>query len=373
MRFPIEFMQNLGFYHADKSQDSGQTINFSASFKSKKILIISPAWIGDIILAQALFKYLKRQCSENTLDIIAPPWSHGLISAMPEINKIMNMPLGHSQLQLKRRWQIGKLLRNESYDQAIVLPNSWKSAIIPFAARIPLRTGWRGEMRFGLLNDWQVLNKKKFPLMVQRFLALGQTLPFTTESIPWKIYKPSLQINTTQVKNTLRNLSLTFLEKPLLILCPGAAYGPAKRWPTEHFAEVANKKHKEGWQICLLGSKSDRFIAQSIQKLTENVCIDLIGKTSLTQAIDILSLANMIISNDSGLMHCAAALSRPLIALYGSSSSGFTPPLTNYKRILSLKLSCSPCFQRECPLIHFNCLKQLKPKQVLDAIDKLVN
>lgn len=371
MRFLAEFMQKLGFCRHDKGQDSGNMINFSNTVNSKKILIISPAWIGDIIIAQALFKYLKQQDPKKTLDIIAPHWSHGLLSAMPEINKIMDMPLGHSQFQLKRRWQIGKSLRNESYDQAIVLPNSWKSAIIPFAARIPLRTGWRGEMRVGLLNDWQVLNKKKFPLMVQRFLALGGTSPFSGETIPWQTYKPHLQTNTTQVKNTLTNLSLSPSEKPLLVLCPGAAYGPAKRWPAEHFAEVANTKHKEGWQIYLLGSKSDQPIAQSIQKLTVNVCIDLIGKTSLTQAIDILSLANVVISNDSGLMHCAAALNRPLIALYGSSSPEFTPPLTNCKRILSLNLSCSPCFQRECPLVHFNCLKQLKPKQILAAIKKL--
>jgi heptosyltransferase-2 len=347
--------------------------NFSSAFNAKKILIISPAWIGDIIIAQALFKYLKQQSHEITLDIVAPHWSHGLLSAMPEINKIMDMPLGHSQFQLKRRWQIGKSIRKESYDQAIVLPNSWKSAIIPFAARIPLRTGWRGEMRFGLLNDWRVLNKEKFPLMVQRFLALGETPPFTGKTIPWENYKPCLQINTAQAKNTLTNLSVSLLEKPLLILCPGAAYGPAKRWPAEHFAEVANIKHKEGWQVCLLGSKSDQSTAQSIQKLTENRCTDLIGKTSLTQAIDILSLAHVVISNDSGLMHCAAALNRPLIALYGSSSPTFTPPLTQYKRILSLNLSCSPCFQRECPLIHFNCLKQLKPKQILSAIKELIH
>lgn len=348
-------------------------INFSSTHNPKKILIISPAWVGDIVIAQALFKYLKRECPEKTLDIIAPKWTHGLLSAMPEINKIMDMPIGHSQIELKQRWQIGKALRNKSYDQAIVLPNSWKSALIPFAARIPLRTGWRGELRFGLLNDWQVLNKKKLPLMVQRFLALGVTSGITGERIDWEPYMPRLQTNAIQIKQTLAHLSLSLSNKSLLVLCPGAAYGPAKRWPTEYFAEVANSKHKEGWQICLLGSKNDQPIAESIKKLTQNTCIDLMGKTSLKQALDILSLATVVITNDSGLMHCAAALNRPLIALYGSSSPAFTPPLTAQKRVLSLNLSCSPCFQRECPLLHFNCLKQLKPKQVLDALHDLIN
>jgi len=285
------------------------------------------------------------------------------------------MPLGHSQLQLNRRWQLGKLLRNKGYQQAIVLPNSWKSSIIPFAARIPLRTGWRGEMRFGLLNNWKTLNKKKLPLMVQRFLALGSS-PLCNRPIPFEIYKPSLKIDPKQRKNTLRELSLKFLEKPqkpLLILCPGAAFGPAKCWPSEYFSEVAKHKSAEGWLVCLLGSQSDQPIAQSIQKLTENRCIDLIGKTSLAQAINILSMATLVISNDSGLMHCAAALQRPLIVLYGSSSPAFTPPLTNHKRILTLNLACSPCFQRVCPLVHCNCLKELKPKQVLMAIDELIN
>ncbi|MES2998522.1 MAG: lipopolysaccharide heptosyltransferase II [Pseudomonadota bacterium] len=336
----------------------------------RKILIISPGWIGDIIMAQPLFKYLKQKNFETKIDIIAPRWSHGLLSLMPEINEILDMPFGHSQFQLKQRWRLGNVLRNKEYQQAIVLPNSWKSAIIPFAARIPLRTGWRGEMRFGLLNDQKTLNKKKLPLMVQRFLALGSS-PISNRPIPWEDYQPSLDVNPKQIKNTLSALSLTFSEKPLLILCPGAAFGPAKRWPIEYFAEIANYKYTEGWQICLLGSKSDQAIAQSIQKLTENRCIDLTGKTSLRQAITILAMATLVISNDSGLMHCAAALHRPLIVLYGSSSPAFTPPLTDHKRILTLNLSCSPCFQRECPLVHFNCMKELKPSLVLKAITEL--
>jgi heptosyltransferase II len=339
---------------------------------TKKILIIGPAWIGDIVIAQALFKYLKQQDLASIIDILAPSWAHGLLSLMPEINEIMDMPLGHKQLQLKWRWQLGKSLRTKGYQQAIVLPNSWKSAIIPFAARIPLRRGWLGELRFGLLNDWQSLDKKKLPLMVQRFLALGASPISRQEVIPWENYAPHLAIGHKQINKILRELSLAFLEKPLLILCPGAAFGPAKRWPAEYFAEIAKYKQAAGWQVCLLGSRSDQAIAYSIQKLVNHSCLDLIGKTSLIQAMPILALATLVISNDSGLMHCAAALGKPLIVLYGSSSPEFTPPLSDNKRILSLHLSCSPCFQRKCPLVHFNCLKQLKPSKVLSAIHELL-
>lgn len=339
---------------------------------SKKILIISPAWIGDIVIAQSLFKYIKQRNSKTVIDIVAPAWSSELYSVMPEINEIFTMPLGHSQFQLKKRWQFGKRLRTKKYHQAIILPNSWKSAIIPFSARIPLRTGWLGEMRFGLLNDWRILNKKKLPLMVQRFLALGNINSITNQNLDWKTFQPYLEINDNYKTIKLKN-RFSIKKKPLLILCPGAAYGPAKCWPAEYFAEIANYKKLDAWEIVLLGSKSDKFMGKKIQELTQNACINLIGKTSLLEALHILSFATLVISNDSGLMHLTAALDRPLIALYGSSSPEFTPPLSTKAKIIYLKFSCSPCFERTCPLFHFNCLKQLTPKIVLNVIQDLIN
>lgn len=339
---------------------------------SKKILIISPAWIGDIIIAQSLLKYIKQHDPETIIDVLAPAWSHELYSVMPEINKIFTMPLGHSQFQLKKRWRLGKELRNKKYHQAIILPNSWKSSIIPFAARIPLRTGWLGEMRFGLLNDWRILNKKKLPLMIQRFLALGKIKNKTNQKLDWKTFQPHFEISNNQETIKIKKL-FSIKEKPLLILCPGAAYGPAKCWPAEYFAEIANYKKSKNWQIVLLGSNSDGFIGQKIQELTNKACINLIGKTSLLEALHILSFAKLVISNDSGLMHLTAALDRPLIALYGSSSPEFTPPLSVKAKVIYLKLSCSPCFERTCPLVHFNCLKQLTPHIVQNAIRDLIN
>jgi lipopolysaccharide heptosyltransferase II len=340
-----------------------------ASISPKKILIVSPAWLGDMVIAQSLLKYIKHCDSETIIDVLAPAWGHELYSVMPEINEIFTMPLGHSQLQLKKRWQLGKGLRKKKYHQAIILPNSWKSAIIPFAARIPIRTGWLGEMRFGLLNDWRILKKKVYPMMVQRFLALGTTKTLINKNMDWQAFQPHLEIKHNYANTKLKSLLL--IEEPFLILCPGAAYGPAKRWPAEYFAEIANYKNSQGWKIILLGSKSDEPIGHRIQKLTKNSCINLIGKTSLLEALNVLAFATLVISNDSGLMHLTAALGRPLIALYGSSSPEFTPPLSEKAKVLYLKLSCSPCFERKCPLVHFNCLKQLTPQIVLNAIDAL--
>ena len=334
---------------------------------NKKILIIGPAWVGDMVMAQALFKLIKQQNPATIIDVLAPAWSRPLLARMPEVRQALVMPLGHRQLQLKLRWQLGKALRAEKYDQAIVLPNSWKSAFVPFAASIPQRTGWLGELRYGLLNDYRHLDKQQVPLMVERFLLLG--LP-TNSSIPANWQRPQLQLDLSVTKTTLNKFNLN-TDKPVLALCPGAEFGPAKRWPTKHFAVVAQEKIAEGWQIWLFGSAKDQAVAYEIQQNTNNHCIDFTGKTSLGEAIDLISLTKVVVSNDSGLMHIAAALQRPSVVLYGSSTPYFTPPLSDRVKILSLNLACSPCFKRECPLVHLNCLQQLMPVNVLDAIDQL--
>ena len=210
-------------------------------------------------------------------------------------------------------------------------------------------------------------------MMVQRFLMLGNTESLANKTLDWQTFQPHLEINPNYERAKLKNLFQIEEKKPLLILCPGADYGPAKCWPAEYFAEVANHKKSKAWQIVLLGSKSDEPMGHRIEKLTKNACINLIGKTSLVEALNVLSFAALVISNDSGLMHLTAALGQPLIAIYGSSSPEFTPPLSLKAKIIYLKLSCSPCFERECPLIHFNCLKQLTPEIVLKAIDGLIN
>ncbi len=332
----------------------------------KKYLIIGPAWVGDMVMAQTLFSLLKQQAPCH-ITVLAAPWSHGLLARMPEVDETLTLPYGHGEFNFASRWKLGRSLRNKKFDHAIVLANSWKSAIIPFAARIPRRTGWRGEMRYILLNDVRILDKKRYPLMIQRFMALG--LPSGKE-LPQPQW-PLLKISDSQIQNALQKFQVS-IDKPILALCPGAEYGPAKRWPTSHFADVANSKLLQGWQVWIFGSAKETPLATEIQQLTTNRCIDFTGKTSLAEAIDLLSQANAVVCNDTGLMHMAAALARPIVAVYGSSSPGFTPPLAKHVDIATLNLSCSPCFARNCQFGHTACLKDLSSQRVLQGIDTVI-
>ncbi len=323
-----------------------------------KILIIGPAWIGDMVMAQTLFKLLKQRQPNVIIHVLAPKWTSPLLERIPEVDHILISPFEHKKLNLYKRYIFGKELRKENYHRAIVLPNSFKSALIPFWARIPQRTGWRGEMRYWLINDMRILDKAKLPLMIQRFAALelgkNESLP---EQLPW----PALRTQSSSKK----------VKQPVLALCPGAEYGSTKQWPANYFAEVAKSKLAAGWQVWIFGSKKDQVIANEIQQLTDNTCSDFTGKTSLQQVIDLMSLVDAVVSNDTGLMHIAASLHRPLVVIYGSSSPQFTPPLTENAQVVSLNLSCSPCFKRLCPLKHVNCLINLTPEIVLAALNRI--
>jgi heptosyltransferase-2 len=331
-------------------------------------LIVGPAWVGDMVMAQGLLKHLKAQRPEAAIDVLAPAWTRPLLERMPEVRVAIEMPLGHGHLGLAARYRLGRALRAHAYAQAIVLPNSWKSALVPFWARIPRRIGFRGEMRWGLLNDIRALDRSRLPLTVQRFLSLGQA---DGASLPDPVPTPSLRIDPERADRARRRLGLEPGEAPVLGLCPGAEYGPAKRWPASHFAAVARRKLAEGWQVWLFGSERDAGPGREIAALLDGACADLTGHTSLGEAVDLMSLVNVVVTNDSGLMHVAAALGRPLVAVYGSSDPGFTPPLAPRARVVRLDLECSPCFQRECPFGHYQCLRELDPARVIDALEAL--
>lgn len=337
--------------------------------KQYKYLIVGPAWVGDMVMAQTLFILLKQRQPQCVIDVLAPDWSRPLLARMPEVNQAISLPIGHGAVVLAKRYVIGKSLRDEHYDEAILMPNSFKSALIPFFAKIPKRTGWLGEYRFILLNNIHHLRPEKWPLMVQRFMQLALK---QDEQLPESLPIPSLQVNQQDVLAAIEKYNLQVEGEKILALCPGAEFGDAKRWPAEHYASVANEKLNQGWRVWLLGSKKDELVAQSIQSATQNRCVDLTGKTSLADAIDLLSLASLVVSNDSGLMHIASSLKQKLIVVYGSTSPKFTPPLSDQVRILNLGLSCSPCFKRVCPLGHTNCLQNLSPDLVLDASTDLL-
>jgi len=334
------------------------------------ILIIGPSWVGDMVMAQTLFVCLKQRHPGCSIDVLAPEWSRPILERMPEVRRALSFPLGHGVLDLGTRWRVAQTLRGE-YDQAILLPNSLKSALVPFFAGIPERTGWRGEMRFGLLNDIRRLDKARYPLMIERFMALAFE---PGAELPQPYPRPALRIDAGSRAAALERFGLD-RERPLLALCPGAEFGEAKRWPAEHYAAVAEAKIRDGWQVWLFGSKNDHPVGEAIRAALApglgEATTNLAGETSLAEALDLLSCADAVVSNDSGLMHVAAALGRPLVAVYGSTSPQFTPPLAERVEIVRLGLDCSPCFERTCRYGHYNCLRELAPQAVLDALQRL--
>ena len=332
--------------------------------KYHKILVVGPSWVGDMVMAQSLFIALKNTHPDCQIDVLAPAWTLSLLERMPEVTKAIVIPLPRGKFALMERIKLGLSLRSAGYQQAILLPNSWKSALPPFFANIPVRTGYIGECRWGLLNDARKLNKNTLTMTVQRFVALG--LPVDA-SMPPVCPPPAITISKERQQAVIDKFKLTPSAK-ILALCPGAEYGPAKRWPIHYYAEVAKHKIDQGWQVWLFGSDKDKADAAQINREASGFCTDFTGRTSLDEAVDLMSLANTVVSNDSGLMHVAAALNKKIIAIYGSSDPGFTPPLNDKAHIISLKLSCAPCFKRECPLGHSHCLTGITPDRVLELI-----
>jgi heptosyltransferase-2 len=331
------------------------------------ILIVAPSWIGDAVLSQPLLAQLATLHPAAKFVVLAPRWVLPVYRRMAQVADTLENPFGHGELRLFARWQLARRLRARGYDLAFILPNSFKSALIPFFARIPRRIGFVGEWRYGLLTEARPLDEQRTPLMVERFSSLA--LP--GQSPPAAAARPVLTVRQGEAEILLAKLGLARPVR-LACFCPGAEYGPAKRWPPDYFAELAQRLSREGWSIWLLGSQKDVEVGAEISRQAGAAVLDLTGKTTLDEAIVLLSTADLVISNDSGLMHVAAALDRPMVAIYGSSSPRFTPPLSGQARVVQLSLPCSPCFQRVCPLGHFDCMRRLGAPRIREEIGALL-
>lgn len=334
-----------------------------------KALIVAPAWIGDTVLAQPLFMRLHEHIPNLQLDALAPRWVAPVLARMPEIGHVIDSPFKHGECSLSARYRLARQLKQAGYQRAYVLPNSLKSALIPFFTSIPERIGFTGEARYGLINRRHTLDKAALPQMAERFAQLAQAPTTPAAALPRPLPPPQLTSSAEQQSTALATLDLARPTK-LAVFCPGAEYGPAKRWPARHFAALANALSARGYAIWLLGSAKDQSVGEEILQLADATVAlrNLCGSTTLDQAIDLLALADHVVCNDSGLMHLAAALNRPLVAVYGSSSPEFTPPLSALAKIVSLDLPCSPCFKRECPLGHLDCLNKLDATRVLEKL-----
>ncbi len=330
----------------------------------ERILIVAPSWVGDAILSEPLLALVRDPYEEPIVDALAPAWCAPVYARMRGIGRIIETTTGHGRFDWSGRRALARLVSGNGYTRAIVLPNSWKSALIPWLAGIPRRTGYVGEMRWGLLNDIRRLDKKGLPRLVDRFAALA-VKPHDLVPMP---PRPVLVPDATNRAAAVRKLRLR-ADRRVAILCPGAEFGPAKRWPPTHFADLAAKFIAAGMQVWLVGSPNDKLAAESVLQASGDLAPrlrDLTGHTDLGTAIDLLSLGAIVVSNDSGLMHAAAAVGVPMVALFGSSSPVYTPPLSSGAKIAKIEIACSPCFKRECPLGHFRCMRDLEPSAVYD-------
>jgi heptosyltransferase-2 len=327
------------------------------------LLIVGPSWIGDMIMAQSLFISLRRSRPGVGIDVVSPAWSKPLLTRMPEVRESFELPVKHNRLGLAARLRVARRLRSREYGQAIVLPLGWKAALVPFLARVPRRTGYLGEFRFGLINDRLPLDASKDRPMVRRYLALGSP---PGGRLPEEIPYPKIRVDTVNRRRLIDQLGLG-TDRPIVGCMPGTEYGPAKAWPVERFGEVARRLADDDHQVWIFGSPGQHALGERIVAAAGGRASNLCGKTRIEDAVDLISLAQKVITNDSGLMHVAGAVGTRVIAIFGSSSPRYTPPLTHSRTVRYLGLDCSPCFERKCPLKHYRCLQEISADEVYAA------
>lgn len=329
-----------------------------------RILVVGPAWIGDMVMAQSLFRVLRERRPRARIDVLAPEWSRGVVRRMPEVSGVIPDPIGHGELKLGVRWRIARRIRRRRYRQAVVLRRSLKSALIPWMARIPRRTGFLGEWRYGLLNDVRDPDGADGPLTAQRYALLGLEPGERPDPGP---PPPRLRVDPLRQAERIRELGLDE-DAPVLGLAPGAAYGPAKRWPLARWKELARDFGRRGWAVWVFGSDAERSAGRAIREAGGSRVRDLTGRTSLPDVVDLMARCRSVVSNDSGLMHVASGIDVHVVAIFGSTTPRRTPPLTARRTLLWRSLPCSPCFERSCPLGHRHCLWSVGVREVRAAV-----
>ena len=330
--------------------------------EASRSLVIAPQWIGDAVMAEPLLRRLRAR--GERVSVGALPWVAPLFQAMPQVDEIIEFPFAHGGLQWRARRQLARRMEGR-FDRAYVLPNSLKSALLPFLAGIPKRIGYLGEARVGLLTQ-RLKNPPKAsrPPMVEWYSRLSGAADTAGD-------RPSLRLARPLVDQTLSEYDLR--RGQYLVFAPGAEYGPAKRWPSTGFGQLAQQC---SLPVLLLGSAKEAVLGDEIASLAPGRCRNLCGKTTLLQALALISAAGSVVSNDSGLMHVAAAFGVPQVTLFGSSSPLHTPPLNDRAAVIWLKndplyqppLDCAPCFQRDCPLGHTRCLVDIGAQRVLHLL-----
>lgn len=351
-----------------------------------RVLLIAPQWIGDAVMAQPLVALLAARGEQITA--LGLPGIVPVLRAMPGVADVIETPFAHGKLDLSQRRQIAAQLRGQGFERAYILGNNVKSRLVPWMARIPRRIGHAGEARGLLLTDIaesaSLQNKPKLsepmalspvscripredhptrPDMRQQYAALARL----ETGVP--VPEPTLSVPAQTATDARQQFGLP---PRWIALCPGAEYGPAKQWPVAHYAALAVLAQQAGYGVAVLGAPRDADAGKAIADQVPGT-LNLCGATQLTEAIALLASSSGVVSNDSGLMHVAAALERPTVGIYGSTDPRHTPPAAHRSATLWLKLDCSPCFQRTCPLGHLNCLRQIAPGSVWAKLAALMS
>jgi heptosyltransferase-2 len=324
-------------------------------------LIIAPQWIGDAVMSEPLLAHLADRGEHIT--VAALPWVAPVFRAMPQVREVIELPFAHGRLDWAARRRFGRAWRGR-FDVAYVLPNSIKSALIPWFAGIPKRIGYRGEGRFILLNR-RLPNPPGRPPMVAFYSALSGE--------PRADERPKMRFADAVLDASVANAGVQ--RGAYWVFAPGAEYGPAKCWPADHYAALARSLHaRHGQPIVLLGSGKEAALCEQIASMAPDTCRVLAGKTSLIDAMALIAGARGVVSNDSGLMHVAAAFGVPQAAVFGSTSPEHTPPLNQRARVIWLKeelqLDCAPCFDRVCRFGHTRCLTGVSAERVGAALSE---
>ena len=345
-----------------------------------RTLVVAPQWIGDAVMSEPLLAALAARGEQLT--VAALPWVAPVYRAMPQVGTVLEWPFAHGRLDWAKRRHIARGLRGQ-FDGAYVLPNSLKSALIPFLARVPQRHGYFGEGRWLLLNR-RLDNGAKRPPMVEFYLALagartsavaGHDRPAEARNKPAPTPAPAPRLSLDANARAQATQRAGVSEGGYWVFAPGAEYGPAKCWPAEHYATLARALFEQsGAPVLLLGSPKESALCESIAAAATPACRVLAGKTSLIEAMALIAGSSGMVSNDSGLMHVGAAFGIPQVGLFGSTSPLHTPPLNPRAQVLwlkdELKLDCAPCFERSCRFGHTRCLVEIAPARAQAALTR---
>ena len=330
---------------------------------SSRILVVSDFSVGDIVMNHTLLRLLKQHEPGLEIDVIAPPMAQGLIERMPEVRKHFPLDVRSTRL-LSREWlNACSDLRGEGYQQAILIPRSTSAAWLILFSKIKIRTGFK-QVRPGLINDQRGGRPGNFHQKTTDLLPKEMPVP---DHLPY----PHLQTHEKEVAETASRFGMDISNKPLIVLAPGASRWGTKKWPIEYFSQLSGMLI-EKYHVCVMGGEQEFALGRVISAEHPQDITNLCGKSSISEAVDVIAAAECVVANDSGLMHVAAAVGTPIVGIYGPTSPEAYPPLSDSKEICWENTLCSPCYMNQCPYGHHACMKEITPQQVLSRILKLV-